>query len=145
MSLPLAAVPLRVESCRKARAPTRSKPESRRAAREAQTASLKRRTTALPFAEFQKVRPAQNRQIVLDFQLATHEKYLKKFILLFRKLDTNTDGVLDEAQFRALLREMNCVRAEAEVVRLLETVDPFNNQRITFSDCLALLSSVPVP
>jgi Ca2+-binding EF-hand superfamily protein len=79
---------------------------------------------------------------VLDFQLATHEKYIKKFITLFKKLDSDTNGILNEEEFNQLLVMMKAVSGDEEVERLLQVVDPNNNQQITFSECLALLSSV---
>lgn len=79
---------------------------------------------------------------MLDFQLATHEKYIKKFVMLFKKLDTDTNGVLNEEEFKQLLAMMRVAAGEEDVERLLQIVDPYNNQQITFSECLALLSSV---
>ena len=34
-------------------------------------------------------------KMVLDFQLAEHEKYLKGFNSLFQKIDTDNDGLVD--------------------------------------------------
>ena len=34
-------------------------------------------------------------KIVLDFQLTEHEKYLKGFNMLFQKIDTDNDGLVD--------------------------------------------------
>ena len=79
---------------------------------------------------------------MLDFQLATHEKYIKKFITLFKKLDTDTNGIVNEEEFNQLAVMMRVASGEEEVERLLQVVDPYNNQQITFSECLALLSSV---
>ena len=81
-------------------------------------------------------------QIVLDFQLATHEKYIKKFITLFKKLDGDTNGILNEEEFRQLVTMIRVAASEEDVERLLQIVDPYNNQQITFSECLSLLSSV---
>jgi hypothetical protein len=36
---------------------------------------------------------------VLDFQLGEHEKFLKKFRLLFKQVDTDNNGVLNEHEF----------------------------------------------
>ena len=34
-------------------------------------------------------------KMVLDFQLTEHEKYLKGFNSLFKKIDTDNDGLVD--------------------------------------------------
>ena len=40
---------------------------------------------------------------VLDFQLKEHEKFLAYFVQLFKKADSDRDGILDENQFRNLM------------------------------------------
>ena len=78
----------------------------------------------------------------MDFQLATHEKYIKSFVNLFKRLDSDTNGVLSEDEFRQLISAMKVTASPEDVERLLEVIDPYNNQQVTFSECLALLSSV---
>lgn len=80
-------------------------------------------------------------QVLLDFQLRSHERFLRRFVRLFRQQDHDRNGVLDELQFRSLLLAINAERSEEDIDVLLETVDPFNNQHITFSECVALLSA----
>ena len=63
--------------------------------------------------------------------------------------------MLCETQFKQLLLSMHRVcegglfsfeqNPEAEVERLLEVVDPQNNQRITYSEVVQLLSQQSVP
>ena len=80
-------------------------------------------------------------KVLLDFQLHGHEKFLQSFLERFRGLDEDGNGVVNEGEFRALVDSLEMGREEAEVTRLLGLVDPFNNQQITFSDCVALLST----
>ena len=79
---------------------------------------------------------------MLDFQLATHEKYVKKFVTLFKKLDEDTNGIVNEDEFKRLVAMMKVSPNDEDTDRLLQIIDPYNNQQITFSECLALLSSV---
>ncbi len=116
------------------RNPAVGRGDRKRLTREELLALQSQKEQAIGFIDFQK--------IVLDFQLATHEKYIKKFVSLFKKLDTDTNGVLSEEEFKQLLAMMHVAQAEDEVERLLQIVDPYNNQQATFSECLALLSSV---
>ena len=78
-------------------------------------------------------------RILSEFQLESHEKLLGPFQSKFREIDQNSDGVLDESEFRVLLDGFN-MGGEAE--RLLEIVDPYEINSITLSDIIALLSNV---
>ena len=81
---------------------------------------------------------------MLDFQLKSHEKYLRKFIALFKSVDTDTNGALNEMEFKQLTTLMSICQSEDEIGMLLEQVDPNSNQKITFSECLTLFSSQKV-
>lgn len=109
----------------------------RRMTREELMQLQRQRDRSIPFHEFQK--------IVLDFQLATHEKYIRKFVDLFKKVDGDTNGVINEEEFRRMIARMKVTTGEEHVEKLLQVVDPYNNQQITFTECLALLSSVTSP
>lgn len=52
----------------------------------------------LLFSEFQKA--------VLDFQLKEHEKFLYKFIMVFKSVDSDNNGVLNEEEFTQLVDKM---------------------------------------
>ena len=77
---------------------------------------------------------------VLDFQLREHEKFLSRFSQEFRAVDLNNDGVIDEPQFRTLMKRLKVVPVEL-IEKFLQDIDPFNNQKITFSECVHLLST----
>jgi hypothetical protein len=49
----------------------------------------------LTYAEFQKT--------ILDFQLSEHEKFLYDFTQLFKQVDTDRNGIINEDEFRDLL------------------------------------------
>lgn len=48
---------------------------------------------------------------------------------------------MNEAQFRSLVAAVDPSKTEKEFSQLLESVDPYNNEHITFSDCVAALSN----
>jgi Ca2+-binding EF-hand superfamily protein len=77
----------------------------------------------------------------LDFQLIEHEKFLVKFTHLFKKVDYDNNGTINESEFRDLLSSMEVLETEEEVLYLLNEVDPFNNQKMTYSEIVHLLSS----
>eukprot|EP00759_Apiculatamorpha_spiralis_P032820 PhF_6_TR34175/c0_g1_i1/m.50008 len=92
-----------------------------------------REATAIPYTEFLKV--------LLDFQLEGHERFLAQFVRLFRQIDTDRNGILNEYEFRNLLRLMDNSKTDEEVSALLDLIDPHNNQLINFSECVTFLSS----
>lgn len=80
-------------------------------------------------------------QVLLDFQMSGHQRFLAGFVKAFRAVDTEGKGVLDEEGFRLLLSDIAPHKDEPEVRRLLSVVDPHNRQQLTFSDCVATLST----
>ena len=52
----------------------------------------------LLFTEFMKA--------VLDFQLKEHEKFLYKLIMIFKQVDIDNNGVVNEEEFIELMRRM---------------------------------------
>lgn len=76
---------------------------------------------------------------MLDFQLREHEKFLSRFLREFRSVDTNNDGIIDEVAFRGMLKKFKVIPND-KIERYLHIIDPFNLQKITFSECVHLLS-----
>ena len=61
---------------------------------------------------------------------------------LFRKYDTDFDGVLNETEFINLIKDIPYCQNNLDdyIFRFLSTIDPFNNKRITFNECVSLFS-----
>ena len=78
-------------------------------------------------------------QVLLEFQLSGHLRYLSSFVQLFRQLDTHGRGVLDEEQFRELAYALNPDEDVAD--DHLAHIDPFNHQRLNFSDCVTCFTA----
>jgi Ca2+-binding EF-hand superfamily protein len=87
----------------------------------------------LTYAEFQKT--------ILDFQLSEHEKFLYDFTQLFKQVDTDRNGIINEDEFRDLLSQMRVLHKDEDLIVLLQIVDPYNNQKMTYSEIVHLLSS----
>ena len=65
-----------------------------------------------------------------------------EFNLLFKQLDEDNDGILNEHQLRQLLVSMSVVVAtEQDLDTLLKVVDPNNNKTVTYSQIVQLLST----
>ena len=91
----------------------------------------------LLYTDFQK--------LILDFQLQEHEKFLKCFTDIFKAVDETKHGVVNELQFRVLIAKMGIIQNDDEVNYLLSQVDPYNNNKMTYSEVVQLLSSHMVP
>ena len=98
---------------------------------------------------------------ILDFQLYEHETYLHQFQMIFRGLDYGRRGYLNEEQFQQLLYVMNevcqdyprelyehdiktsnfyLVTSQNEADYLLQSIDPYHHNQITYSDTVSLMS-----
>ena len=83
-------------------------------------------------------------RLLCVYQIKNRDKYLKNFVTLFRKYDTDLDGILNENEFSKLIKEIpyckNNNNDEEYVYKFLSIIDPFNNKKITFSECVSILS-----
>ncbi len=81
-------------------------------------------------------------RIVCNHQIKSREKYLKNFVKLFRKVDNDCDGILSEEEFINLLKSIPYCQNKIEeyTFKFLSIIDPFNNKKITFSECVSLFS-----
>lgn len=60
-------------------------------------------------------------------------------------VDNDSNGIINEEEFGELIQRMNVIEKEEEVMYLLQMVDPYNNQKMTFSEVVHLMSSHMVP
>ena len=81
-------------------------------------------------------------RIICNHQIKSREKYLKNFVKLFRKVDNDCDGILSEEEFINLLKSIPYCQNKIEEYsfKFLSIIDPFNNKKITFSECVSLFS-----
>jgi len=66
-------------------------------------------------------------KIILDFQLLEHEKFLSSFNSLFKEIDTDNNGILNEEELRELLQRMTVIHQSEEIEQienLLNIIDP---------------------
>lgn len=81
----------------------------------------------------------------MDFQIKYRDHYLKNFCHIFKKVDIDSDGIINEEEFVNLLDVFNKIIPEECAVKfdkLLLELDPFNNKQIIFSSCIDALSKV---
>jgi Ca2+-binding EF-hand superfamily protein len=88
----------------------------------------------------QKVNYSDFLETVLDFQLSEHEKFLTKFMELFKKFDTDNDGILSSSQFVNLYKSMNLNtlstddKFNVEINNFLDILDPYQCDKVILSD-----------
>ena len=83
-------------------------------------------------------------KIVLDNHIRFRDRQLKNFVEIFKSVDTNKDGIVNEEEFTELIQKMKIFKEdelENKIFLFLEKIDPFDNQRITFSECISFFSS----
>ena len=59
----------------------------------------------------------------------------------YKRFDLDCDGCLNEEEFKNLVYSMGVLKEESEVEPLLHQIDPFNNQKMTYSEIVSLLSA----
>jgi len=70
---------------------------------------------------------------------------------MFKRVDTDRDGILNEEEFRGLMLSLGFTQetttsdfASLRIEKFLQEIDPYSNQKITYSECVQLLSSETV-
>ena len=83
-------------------------------------------------------------KIVLDFQIKSRDRYLKNFVALFRRSDSDNNGIINEEEFFELLKNLNVYDdyLEENAIRLLNIIDPHNHKQIIFTECVSLFKMV---
>ena len=82
-------------------------------------------------------------RIVLNSHIRFRDRQLKNFVKLFQSVDLDRDGILNEEEFGELVQKMNIFKVEeieSKIFYFLERIDPFDNQKITFSECISFFS-----
>ena len=83
-------------------------------------------------------------KIILDNHIRFRDKQLKIFVDLFKSVDTNRDGIINEDEFSELIQKMKIFKEEEienVIFQYLEKLDPFDYQKFTFSECINFFSS----
>lgn len=83
-------------------------------------------------------------QMLLGFQIKLRSSFLNNFVEIFRNVDTDLNGVINEEQFKLLIQKLNIYDDQEQynqnIERLIEILDPDNHNHITFSNVVDILS-----
>jgi len=87
-------------------------------------------------------------KIILDNHIRFRDKQLKNFVDIFKSVDTNRDGIINEDEFSELIQRMKIFKEdeiENVIFQYLEKIDPYDYQKFTFSECINFFSSEFIP
>lgn len=59
---------------------------------------------------------------------------MQNFTDMFKDVDDLKQGILNEYQFKTLIQKMGIIHQPEEVDFLLAQIDPYNNNKMTFSE-----------
>ena len=81
-------------------------------------------------------------RIILDYQIQCRGKYLDNLYQIFKELDTDENGILNENEFIQLVANTDLYNEgfSSHSNRLLNIVDPANHKQCTFSDVVMCFS-----
>ena len=82
-------------------------------------------------------------RIVLNSHIRFRDRQLKNFVQLFQSVDIDRDGILNEEEFSELIQKMGIFKEEeieSKILYFLERIDPFDYQKITFSECVSFFA-----
>lgn len=81
-------------------------------------------------------------RVILDYQIKCRVTYLKNLVNLFKELDTDENGILNENEFIQLVANTDLFNENfsEHSNRLLSLVDPANHKQVTFSDVVTCFS-----
>ena len=81
-------------------------------------------------------------KICHEFQIKIREKYLKNFKNFFDKVDSDNNGIINEQEFILLIKQIGIFNEEeGEIERILNDIDPYGNEKITFSQIIRYFSN----
>ena len=79
-----------------------------------------------------------------ELEINKKENYLKPFVYAFKKIDEDSDGIINESQFINLVKELNILEEknfDNLLNELLNLIDPYGYKKFIFTDCVEVFSS----
>ena len=79
-----------------------------------------------------------------ELEINKKENYLKPFVYAFKKIDEDSDGIINESQFINLVKDLNILEEknfDNLLNELLNLIDPYGYKKFIFTDCVEVFSS----
>lgn len=85
-------------------------------------------------------------KVVMDFAIVNQERFLSKLKRWFDGVDSDRDGVLNEAEFVQLLKNLRIIESDMDenLEIVLNKADPNNTKSFTFSECVTVFTETEV-
>eukprot|EP01022_Parablepharisma_sp_SALTPOND_P007334 TRINITY_DN129_c4_g1_i1.p6 TRINITY_DN129_c4_g1~~TRINITY_DN129_c4_g1_i1.p6 ORF type:complete len:283 (+),score=36.44 TRINITY_DN129_c4_g1_i1:5915-6763(+) len=78
--------------------------------------------------------------ILLNHKIIQHAKRIEKFAELFKKVDSDKNGIVNQEELKGMLSQMKVNKVNMD--KIVKAVDPHDTQQITFSECFKTISAV---
>eukprot|EP00340_Litonotus_pictus_P008064 CAMPEP_0170532350 /NCGR_PEP_ID=MMETSP0209-20121228/71031_1 /TAXON_ID=665100 ORGANISM="Litonotus pictus, Strain P1" /NCGR_SAMPLE_ID=MMETSP0209 /ASSEMBLY_ACC=CAM_ASM_000301 /LENGTH=748 /DNA_ID=CAMNT_0010828319 /DNA_START=266 /DNA_END=2512 /DNA_ORIENTATION=+ len=81
-------------------------------------------------------------KVIMNYQIISRIGYLRNFTLLFKEIDSDGDGIINDSEFMVFVEKLKCYSGhlQEQTYRLLSIVDPHYLRKLTYSDCIGLFS-----
>ncbi|KAG5477107.1 hypothetical protein LSCM1_05449 [Leishmania martiniquensis] len=79
-------------------------------------------------------------RLLLDFQLDGHVCFLERYVQIFRRHDSDQNGIVNGSEFASILRELDPSKGEEAAESMVGQIDPHGSRLITFSESVAFLN-----
>lgn len=82
-------------------------------------------------------------KLILDYQLRSHEEYIQSFLELFKRLDSDNDGVVTHTELRRIVENIRHAEVGFNVIDAIKQIDPNDVKQVPFSQCVRVLNVIP--
>ncbi|GET89340.1 hypothetical protein, conserved [Leishmania tarentolae] len=79
-------------------------------------------------------------RLLLDFQLDGHARFLERYVTIFRRHDSDQNGIVNRFEFASIVHELDPSKSDEVVESMVEQIDPHRSQLITFSESITFLN-----
>jgi hypothetical protein len=79
-----------------------------------------------------------------ELEINKKENYVRPFVYAFKKIDEDSDGIINENQFINLVKDLNILEEknfDNLLNELLNLIDPYGYKKFIFTDCVEVFSS----
>lgn len=88
------------------------------------------------------LQPSYLEQLTLEYALRKHCEKIRKISTLFKTVDTDDDGIINHDQLYVLIEKIE-VKSDIDLGELIQILDPFSNNSITYSFLIENLQKIP--
>ncbi|CAK58334.1 unnamed protein product (macronuclear) [Paramecium tetraurelia] len=81
-------------------------------------------------------------KILLEFFMNLYQQYLANLYVVFESVDHDKDGIINQQQFFKLTESIKPNLKNEECTQIYETLDPFQNDQITFSQIVRVFKNL---